>query len=512
MPNEERRTFLKTVGIAVGAAGLTGTGVTLAQQDDDSDGDTGDDGTVHADGWPTRGGNMARNRSTDASGPVPRATNHRKMDFEASSDELIQLGEPVVVGETVYLSVAVRNAESTDGYVAAYDAATFERQWKRDDIRVTTSPTVVDGTAYVGTDDSLFALNAETGETEWKRTDEHLYQPETVVVDGRVYTDGGYAYDAETGELLWEERGNSSRVFYGNETLHYSTGARNPDDGSLKWSYSWHNNSVHTISDGLVYKILYPADGTNQLYTTSADDDSSEWSYSYPDNSVIRSVTVGDGSAFITTWGSDTVIEVDAETGTASEIYELDVGTQFVTLADGVLYVGGVKQLDDTKEAVVLAIDVQTGEEQWRYTLGEWDYELLTVRTPVVVDEKVYVTVSPSWPYDDTPDGEKSTLFALEYSDEEDDSDGQAPEACIESSSNLDDLEAGDTVRLETCSTCYTDEGPTHEWDTNGDGEYDETGHSVEVTVPDCESLEVTLRITDSDGDTDTASVIIAPN
>ena len=71
-----------------------------------------------------------------------------------------------------------------------------------------------------------------------------------------------------------------------------------------------------------------------------------------------------------------------------------------------------------------------------------------------------------------------------------------------------DDLDAGDAVWLDAC--CSTGRELRYRWDTDGDGRCDEPGASVCVTVPACGSLCVTLEVTDTNGDTDTATVSLS--
>ncbi len=73
------------------------------------------------------------------------------------------------------------------------------------------SPTVVDGTVYVGSRDyKLYALDAETGVKLWEFETESRVESSPTVVNGVVYfgsNDGRlYALDARTGRKLWDYR------------------------------------------------------------------------------------------------------------------------------------------------------------------------------------------------------------------------------------------------------------------------------------------------------------------
>jgi hypothetical protein len=51
-----------------------------------------------------------------------------------------------------------------------------------------------------------------------------------------------------------------------------------------------------------------------------------------------------------------------------------------------------------------------------------------------------------------------------------------------------------------------------YRWDTDGDGQCDESGVAVPVTVPTCGSLTGTLEGADANDDIDTASVSLSAN
>jgi hypothetical protein len=96
------------------------------------------------------------------------------------------------------------------------DAATGEQEWAFDTSDwVNSSPTVVDGTVFVGSnDDNLYAVDAATGDQEWVfETGDPVYSSPTVV-DGTVFvgsTDNNlYAVDAATGDQEWAFETGSS--------------------------------------------------------------------------------------------------------------------------------------------------------------------------------------------------------------------------------------------------------------------------------------------------------------
>ena len=74
---------------------------------------------------------------------------------------------------------------------------------------VLSSPIIVDGVVYVGSEDKhLHAIDAVTGKEKWKLASETLIDASPVYDDGVVYigTDGGvlYAVNTTTGKPKWQ--------------------------------------------------------------------------------------------------------------------------------------------------------------------------------------------------------------------------------------------------------------------------------------------------------------------
>jgi outer membrane protein assembly factor BamB len=76
------------------------------------------------------------------------------------------------------------------------------------DAAVHSSPAVVDGTVYFGSQDyNLYALDAETGTEKWEYKTGSWVESSPAIVDGVVYCGSNdsmlYALDARTGERIW---------------------------------------------------------------------------------------------------------------------------------------------------------------------------------------------------------------------------------------------------------------------------------------------------------------------
>ncbi|MCO8252714.1 PQQ-binding-like beta-propeller repeat protein [Haladaptatus sp. AB618] len=569
MPEDSRRTFLKTVGLATGAATVSGTGMVLAQQNDDSsessDESGGDDATGHGGGWTTFRGDSARTGATDASGPSPYATTDWSMDIDGTT----RLGgrstndvdrsqiEPVFADGTMYLGVKTDTGTyASDGYVVAYDPDTGDELWKQTDMGAPDTPTVSDGTLYFATETpgnnykergALYALDASDGSILWKR-DDHFQWANPLVANGRVYTAYGHfsndsgtvALDPKSGETAWENTDvYTDEVSYADGILYARTGtALNADDGTVLWNREL--SSLEAVSDGIVYGSR-ERDGEPgfDILAYAAADGEEKWNTSFDIESddQISNVVVGEGGVYVLTYAGypdgandhQKLHAIDAKTGDIDWTYRTLAFTYGdPTLADGTVYFGGkftpASEPDPGPPAhyktVVYAVDAASGERKWTYMMdGD---RIRTSSTPVVRDGKLYVSTYEL-------DGEyakyvSSQLFVLESTDEAPDADhriandkvvdpNEQPTAHIESSPDLDSctLEAGDEVTLDGSNSTDDDGVVSYKWDTDGDGTFDATGETVTVTVPRCGSVKVTLEV--SDGyNADKASVTISAN
>jgi outer membrane protein assembly factor BamB len=150
---------------------------------------------------------------------------------------------------------------------------------------VHSSPTIVDGTVYVGSNDSnLYAVDAATGSQEWTFDTSGYVRSSPTVADGTVYVgsydDTLYAVDAATGSQEW--------VF---ETSDYVF-------------------SSPTIVDGTVYV----GSDDKTLYAVDAATGSQEWAFTQPSGGVSSSPTIVDGTVYV--GSDDTLYAVDAANAT----------------------------------------------------------------------------------------------------------------------------------------------------------------------------------------------------
>jgi outer membrane protein assembly factor BamB len=131
------------------------------------------------------------------------------------------------------------------------------------------SPAVVDGTVYFGSEDyKLYALNADTGVENWEFKTGSWVDSSPSIVGGKVYfgsNDGSlYALDAHSGEKLWDFKtkypvgsspaiASNGVVYFGSED--YYLYALNADNGKKLWSYDIGSPAVSSpvVANGIVY-------------------------------------------------------------------------------------------------------------------------------------------------------------------------------------------------------------------------------------------------------------------
>ena len=125
---------------------------------------------------------------------------------------------PAVVNGVVYVG-------SDDDKVYALNTTTGATLWTvATGGEVESSPTVVNGVVYVGSDDTkVYTLNATTGATLWMAKTSGQVRSSPVVDGSVVYvgsiSDGFYALNAATGATLWFDSRAAPAVFYGPATV-----------------------------------------------------------------------------------------------------------------------------------------------------------------------------------------------------------------------------------------------------------------------------------------------------
>ncbi|MFC3957058.1 PQQ-binding-like beta-propeller repeat protein [Halovivax cerinus] len=296
---------------------------------------------------------------------------------------------PTILGGTAFVG-------SWDANLYAIDAETGEEQWHfetGDSVR--SSPTVMDGTVFVGSDDAnLYAVDAETGNELWRFETGIQITSSPTVADGTVFIgssdDNLYAVEAETGVEQWRFETNGyvsssptvvgGTVFVGSRDSNLY--ALDAETGEKQWHFEtgyndgsyYYVDSSPTVVDGTVFV----GSTDYNLYAVDAETGAEQWRFE-TDDDVDSSPTVVDGTVFV---GSDdeTLYALDAVTGDEQWRFNTDGRVESSpTVAGQTVFVGSYYNK-------LYAIDAETGEERWTFETGD------RIRSsPTVVDGTVFV-------------------------------------------------------------------------------------------------------------------------
>ncbi len=249
---------------------------------------------------------------------------------------------PAVVNGVVYIG-------SDDKNLYAVDAVTGKEQWRfSTGGGVWSSPAVVNGVVYIGSDDkNLYAVDAVTGKEQWRFSTGGGVWSSPAVVNGVVYIGSDdknlYAVDAVTGKEQWR----------------FSTGGR-------VWS-----------SPAVVNGVVYVGSDDKNLYAVDAGTGRELWQFksrSY----IHSSPAVSNG---IVSVGSEdeNLYAIDAVTG--KERWRFSTGGSVDSspaVLNDLVYIG-------SRDTNLYAIDTVTGEERWRFKTENY-----VDSSPIVSNGSIY--------------------------------------------------------------------------------------------------------------------------
>lgn len=280
-------------------------------------------------------------------------------------------------GDTVYSSPTIMNGTlyvgSADSHLYAIDALSGEKKWEYTTYcGVYSSPAVDNNTVYIGCGDShIFAIDAITGEEKWRYLTRHGVHSGPAVAHGMVYVGSDdntlYALSILNGEPKWKhpvERPTSpaiekNRVYVGSSDSYVY--ALDATTGEEKWRFQ--TGDMIRSSPALGYGMVYIGSDDNRVYAIDAMTGQEKWRFQTGAR-VKSSPAVSDGIVYI---GSDDswIYALDAMTGRRIWMYE--TGNEVRSspaVANGVVYVGGY-------DSYVYALDAKTGgREKWMIKTG----------------------------------------------------------------------------------------------------------------------------------------------
>jgi outer membrane protein assembly factor BamB len=269
-----------------------------------------------------QGGPRRAGHNTEAAGPQPPVSPRWTVELEHGI-----WSSPTVVDGSVYIGTyGTTLLGSGPGSLHALDAATGNHRWTTDvGGNVRSSPAVVSGTVYVGSNDgSVWAIDAETGDERWSRPvgDKVLSSP--AVVDDTVYV------GSNNGWMLGSDDGAVHALAVGSGEERWSVGTEGDVDSSP------------AVVDGTVYV----SSGGGSMYALDAGSGERRW-------------------------------VADIHRGTASS----------PAVVDGTVYVGNLEGDDlAVLDGFLYAFDAASGETEWTYDTGR-----VVKASPAVFDETIYV-------------------------------------------------------------------------------------------------------------------------
>lgn len=307
---------------------------------------------------------------------------------------------PTVVDGTVYVG-------TLDDRLYALHAESGEKRWSFETPgRIESSPTVVDGTVYVGSQSEyLWAVDASDGSLRWRFESDrdNWFRSSPTVADGTVYVGGHgesvYAFDAGSGELRWRSpvgRSVVSSPTVVDDTVYVGcldehVYALDSESGTRRWKRKLHYRvqSSPTVDDGVVFVCA----GDPGWVVSNGDSHRPPGSLWTLDAGTgeriwsgtggpISSPTVADGTVYIGD-NTGTVYARDVQDG--SIVWEFDTNGRIwssPTVADGRVFVG-------SSDERVYALDATTGRKQWASEIGT-----VSRSSPTVVDGTLFVQAS----------------------------------------------------------------------------------------------------------------------
>ncbi len=309
---------------------------------------------------------------------------------------------PVLADGVVYFG-------SDDDYFYAVDAQTGVQKWRfKTGADVRSSPAIADSVAYFGSYDGfLYAVNVQTGQPVWKfrlfgddvkkaRPSYDDYTSSPAVVNGVVYVGSQdarhhfYAIDARTGQEKWSlsqpgkvetirsSPGISGDTIYvgGDFNIFY---ALDLQTGQPKWTFKTSgtlNYAPALGDDGTVYfsskdTYLYALNGRTGELKWKSNLAGSSW--------VTSSPVVANGMVYAGTSDGRFLYAVEAQTG--KRVWGFSARGwvwSSPSLAEGIVYVG-------SGGGRIFALDAKTGQEIWNFKTQDSVYS-----TPLVADGVVY--------------------------------------------------------------------------------------------------------------------------
>lgn len=407
-----------------------------------------------------------------------------------------RVSSPVVANGTIYFG-------SADNNVYAVDASDGSLAWPmpfETDGTVRT-PAVSDGTVYVGGGGKVYALNAADGTKQWSWPfPQGTIADAPAVVNDTVYVPGGddrfFALDANDGSKQWQVftdecfGGNVSAPAVTNGTVYFTEDcgrawAVDALSGNVEWKFADDSGpgegSPPAVANGTVYfgTVTAGSPAGNSVYALDASDGSELWQFSFqPEGDIRSSPAVANGRVIFGS-ANGNVYALDVADGAAIWDEPFSTGGEVSSspaVVDETVYIGSA-------DGKLYAIDVESGNERFQFDLGS---EIQS--DPAVTNGAVNVG------------SEGGSLYRLRGNVDEN------PPSAAFSFSPEEPVTTEEVIFDASESTDTGGAIASFEWDFDGDGAFEASGERVTTRFTEPGDQTVTLRVTDTAGNTATAS------
>ncbi|WP_226041114.1 PQQ-binding-like beta-propeller repeat protein [Natrinema sp. DC36] len=300
----------------------------------------------------------------------------------------------------------------SDGTVYAIDTADGSLVWETGDIGADGPPVVEGGIVYVA-GEPVQAIDAETGEVNWESEFESF---EMAVGHGMVYTseDGTvHALDAEDGSIEWERNELTVEWEISGETEEFTVDSlvAGDTDDDLVYVSGDVETGMFTVAglDPTTGELEMTMGRTEQVAGLAAESGymgiqpTFDYSFLYDISTKERVGSVypsvgytfsGDGFFGANRYGDVSAYDLSAGGELAWEMEYAQSLPQVVGDTAIVLYgPSSVKHTPEESEDEdrVVAYDLATGEEQWRYVFDEREWTHGSMSAIAVDDDTVYL-------------------------------------------------------------------------------------------------------------------------
>ncbi|MCY4364701.1 MAG: PQQ-binding-like beta-propeller repeat protein [Chloroflexi bacterium] len=289
-----------------------------------------------------------------------RTTGNVLWKFEADDS----LSSPAVSGNSIFFTTTVRKgARSHEMYLYSLNTATGSINWRSPlepgidqslplvherAVYVTVRGPLVNNATEVG---HLMSFDALTGVLNWSLQVEKGGSTPPMVSDGRIYFSNStnlFLVDHESGQL--ERKYTASGYIFAPPVLRGTRAYIISGGGSIySWDYAaneidWEYKPVGgkvldepVVSDRYIYFLIYDDVAEQRLTLEALDIATGAPVWKYQPGSSLWNPSVANGRVYVASW--DSLASLDAETGQTHWAAYYQYFCDFVTEADGVLYV-----------------------------------------------------------------------------------------------------------------------------------------------------------------------------